>query len=598
MDKKIICKSHPNGTGSNFSVKLPETLNIPPNSEICLFGGKVTCNFTYDVNSQNDTFCIQLGSFDGHVLGAQVPFKSLPPFLVKLPHGTYTTRAHIGQDDSNIGLLPTVFLDAINDQIPYKCFSFQGSYTANNRFGIFGENRDFDMDKVPVLRQYNNVNDITFGVNGNVARISDTVGGYTFISKFDMVVPAPNQIKDESIKITIPQSADIERLFFGYAFEEQITYRNNEEYNIDKDWVGLINEDVAGQGYQEGPSALSAEFYQNRLPLSVEVVNDVLKVVTFELGDDGLVDIESRVEIDTGVDVTAQPTQVNCGFDFNNTGDQIINFLVKITNSATAADLGTTTILVPTFLFGHTFKFGCCIDSGQNIDIDLQLLDTDALAELGTELSTGDGTFDEIFGAAGASGNLVTTFVFNTIPKDLTIATGSPEYVIGSALRNLSKKCNFDFFMGGSNYDTVPGDAETGDETEFQFNDSNSTSNGIAHVQILNLPIENYICSPVSGNPINLIHSFRYQAANSMNLIEPYNLIYTKLTNKSDITINTLDIRLVNSDGSIINTTINASELWFHLKEGKGASNALMNKVTENSQTLQDYFNLVLKKLS
>ena len=589
MDKKIICKSHPNGTGSNFSVKLPETLNIPPNSEIALYGGKVTCNFTYDVNSQNDTFAVQLGSFDGNVLGAQVPFRSLPPFLVKIPHGTYVTRAHLGQDDTNQGLLPTAFLNAINAQIPYKCFSFQGSYTANNRFGIFGENRNYDTDRIPILQQYNNVNDITLGNNGNFARVSDTVGGYTFISQADMVVPAPNQMKGESIKISIPQSADIDRLFFGYAFEEQITYRNNQEYDIDQDWVGFTD---------NKPSATSAKNYQNKLPLSIEVVNDVLKIVTYDLGENGFVDLNTREETDTGVDVTAQDTEVNCGFDFNNTGDQIINFNVQITNSATAADLGTTTILVPTFLFGNNFKFACCFDSRRNTDIDIQLLDTDALSAIGTELDTGDIKFDEIFGASGVSGNLVTTFVFNTIPKNLTIATGSPSYEIGAALRKLSKKCNFDFFMGGSNYDTMPGDSEAGDESELQFNDNNSTTNGIAHVQILNLPIENYICSPISGNPINLIHSFRYQASNSMNLIEPYNLIYTKLTNKSEITINTLDIRLVNSDGSVINTTINASELWFHLKQGQGISNALMNKVTENSKTLQDNFDLVLQKLS
>lgn len=609
MDKKIICKSNPLGTGSNFSIKLPETLNIPPGSELGVYGGQIGLNQVLNISSENNTFAVQFGSFDGtDVAVAGHKFNLFPPFLVEVDPGSYQTRGMINNNETVNGLILKAIVDAMNKANPYKCISFRGNYSnggGDSELSIYGNVRSFDPQVEPVLLQYNNVNNITIAVDAidgtSAAELTDVAGGYTVVSQADMVVPAPNQMKDFSIKFQLPQTATCDRLFFGYALEDQVNYRNNEEYNVKKDCIGLFNN--TDGTLKQGPSATTASKYTNRLPLSIEVINNLVNIVTHELDEDGFIDESTRVNhVLLGSDVSAQDTEITCRFEFDNSGgggaQQLVKFVCK-TIVIGGADLDETTIDVPAYMFGNKFKFVGCIDTRQNVAVKLQILDENNLGNVQSEMNAGtDKILNRIFGASGAAGNLGFTMVFNKMSVGQRITDGVPAYNIGTSLQELSQKCNFDLLVANRNYVKVPGDAVDTDTGRFGFNSVSGADDNLCHFQILNLPIENYLCNPLKGDLKNIVYSTRYEGQTLCNNLQPFTIIYNKLTNKSDITINTLDIRIIDSDGRELTGIINSTEVWIHLRQGRGPTNLMMNKVTEKFQSLQNNFDLVLKKLS
>lgn len=592
MNKKIICKSTGNA-GANFSVKLPKTLIIPPNSEIGLIGGSISTNAAVNIDSTNDTFLVQFGSHTGEVGGTEDTLTQLAPFFVKLRHGTYITTT-VEEAEASQGLYWTELKRAFQEHNPYSIFTFQFEMTGANGLGGWVTVCDYDIAVIPSLKQslYNLAN-ITIANNVDKCEISDIAGGFIYESVERMVVPAVNQKtgKGPSISCELPQ-ANYNRFFLGYALEKQITYTDNEPYNIDKSYVGLFKT-VGGQ-VLSGADPTTAALYENRLPVSVEIVNGTYQIKILGVGEDGFPDPENVTLTDTGVDPNAQNTliKVNIEFVMNGTLNQI-NLHLQLDNNDTAANLSNDTVIFPAHWLGNNFKFVCCQDSGAAQTSTIQLLTEDRLDR------TDAGSIcklDDVSGAGGGNANV--TLIFNEIPNDFILDDAIPYFTASDQLSNLSRQCNHNFLMSGKNYSFIQGNATESAPHALTFNNNNSSAESLTHIQILNLPIDTFVCDPHGADIQNIIHSFIIETSDSSDNLEPHNIIYCKLKNKQELTVSNLDFRIVDSSGKIQSATINTTQLILHLKERNMISNQLMTKLTENQNSLMDYFDMVKNKLS
>lgn len=595
MNTKIICKST-GKQGSEFSIKLPKTLKIKKNSQIALIGGTISSNAAVNINETNNTFLVQFGSFDGVVEGTEDITDQLPPFFVKLDAGTYITTTVEDAIDGQ-GLYFTELQKAFNNYNPYPIFQFQVEMTGPFNLGCYVTVCDTTISAIPTLNQSdNNLTDIQIVGNVDKAEITDTAGGFLYTSEELMVVPAVNQKKDSSISMVVPQ-ADYERLFFGYALsDKQEDYLMKEPYNIDKSWVGLFKTE-AGETLS-GPSATTAALYTNQLPVSIEVIDGTFQIKVLGIGEDGYPDPENVTLTDSGVNPNAQASLVKVkiemvvttvdGKDYNQ-----INLHLQIDNNGTGANLSNNTVKFPTHWLGKPLIFAGCQDSGQAQQCDLQLLTIDRLDTLAANAQCG---LDEAAGNGGD--NLNVTLIYNQLPQKFVIDDAEPFFSASDSLINMSRKCNHNFLMAGKNYSFIEGTATQADPSVLTYNNLNNAADMLSHIQILNLPIDSYVCDPYSGDIQNIIHSFVLTTSDSNFDLEPKNIVYCKLKNKQDITINNLDFRIVDSEGKIQTMTINTTHLILHLKQQNIDSSQMIKSMTENQKSLMDYFEMVKNKLS
>lgn len=591
MDKKIICRSS-GRNASNFMVKLPKTITIQPNAEIALISGAFSSSSQVIIDDTNDTLAFQFGNFDSQDIDTTAGnkgFINLPPFIVKIPHGTYKTRNNEDSQDDDDNSIVNALEMAVLNQSPYKMWQVIFNYTDNTNIEGYVYLRNAIMDAFPSLEQFVPQNqNITITQNGNIAEISDVNGGHCLISKNHLVYPYACNIAnlaaaDQSIfKITVPQHA-YTRFFCGLALDRQCKLQ---EYDNEKSWVGLFN------GNQEGASNTAVN-YVNQLPISIEVGgngNFFVKIANIDPLS-GLPDGTYAINSDSTINANTQDTDIrfNTFFDDDGANLQRVRLQVQFLNPLNGANLRVAMLFeFPPQWAGLLMNFALCYDSGAAQTLNLNILTEDELEF--TVLKTLDET--------SAGGNYNLTMVTNRLQNNAYI-DGDPRYRVGQKIVEMSKQCNFKILTPAfGNYDIILGSRNAGAPEPLTLNHDTSASDNIVHIQILNLPIKSFVCSNTKSDIQNIIHSRLLDSGNLLDYFEPPNIIYCKLQNKQPITINNLELRIVDNNGKIQDGTINTSYFVFHLREGSMPSNMMLNKMTELNKSLMDNFKLVFNKLS
>jgi len=282
-------KTNPN----EFNVKLGSSLNIPPNSEICVNKLKIQKDRNITIDSTNNHF---LGYF-GNPLGMPAvnatnagysEFPYLPPQHFYIKSGTHNLLGNVGaspsvqydsSDDNRSNNLCSILVDTLNEQNIYKMWGFAGKYIDNVDFGLTPYLRDHYPGALDWVKSNSCDQMLNITIQPTVPPTTPSMNlisdGYPLIyangivSKNNIPLPYSSNVISETSpyhSIILPVY-DIDRgvncLFGGMIMEEQQDYRNNSPYDINKDWFG-----------SDDTPNFDQKNISNQIPISWEIGKD------------------------------------------------------------------------------------------------------------------------------------------------------------------------------------------------------------------------------------------------------------------------------------------------------------------------------------
>jgi len=603
-------KTNPN----EFNVKLGSSLNIPPNSEICVNKLKIQKDRNITVDSTNNHF---LGYF-GNPLGMPAinatnagasSFPYLPPQHFYIKSGTHNLLGNVGgsptvqydsSDDNRSNNLCSILVDTLNEQNIYKMWGFAGKYIDNVDFGLTPYLRDhnpgaLDWVKSNSCDQMLNIT-IQVAVPGTSPSMNLISDGYPLIyangivSKNNIPLPYSSNVISEtspyhSINLPIYDiGRGVNRLFGGMIMEEQQDYRNNSPYDINKDWFG-----------SDDTPNFDQKNISNQIPIS------------WEIGEDNQIFFYQFI-IEDGESVVVK--------DYFATGiywdgiDEL--FISLIPNLSSLNDVGNQTDITTqriecwagtsvTFAKLHTFNLdesyfnyrwkSAIYLSSENLNYPITIkyagIDNSSFIN---DIAESLGTVDD----TNAIGNISFNIATEMIPQDTFLNQG-PRIKTNYEFFKETQFLNAHFMSPiDSHIYHMGGDLNIELLREIEIDES--LLEKVLILNIDNLPIKNYYCDNNRGYIQKRLYTLIAEEDLQQNIIEiPTNLNWVKLNNKSTITLNNLNIRWSNIDGSPTSSINGTCIIELILKENTSIRFRASNSNDKEYDNTENNFNLAQK---
>lgn len=569
---------------NEFIAKIGRSLVIPQNSEICV--NKLSLrNIKYkSVNSSNDTFVIMWGQngLENEATNAvnnnQTNF--MPAETIKLKHGSYKLYGSlIDIDDLSQGLdvnydnIGNNLIKSISEQSKYFMWGWASSFSTDGVeiMAYLKERTAGFIDFNTAILSKDNmdiaVNNAVPGVSPSNTEITNTRNGFAIVSAhkvpfpFDSFLIPPTADTPRGLTIwTLDEydNATIElyRGFGGYILDEQEYYKNNESYNIEKDWIGL----------QDEFNIITFEPVNsiNLMPISweIEKQTDQIIFIRREIVNNSVGEIVEKIETGiiydgtNAIELSFQPN-ITPGNPVTDTNKLIMNCVVKV-GTGIAMTVGFFDL--DKSYFGMDWRNALLWSSYDSNTFDYGVIDIFCTgideSKFITNINSSIGPIsgNPIPGAGNHMGNISAT-IFMTPVKSGTVLSITPETTTDYIFQKFTQKCNCNIFQEDGN--TVYNIDNDIDETALLQLDMNYNTDSVQlSLNIDNLPINNYICNPENGKTQKRIFTIMNEGTNSQTpysssiVVNPFNLNWNKLNNMSPIVINNFQIRFSNLDGS------------------------------------------------
>lgn len=569
---------------NEFIAKIGQSLVIPPNSEICV--NKLSLrNIKYkSVNSSNDTFVIMWGQngLPNKATSAQNNNQTsfIPAETIKLKHGCYKLYGSlIDIDDLSQGLdvnydnIGNNLIKSISEQSKYfmwgwaSSFSTEGveimAYLKARTAGFINFNTAIlSKDNMDIV-----INDAVPGVSPSNTEITNTRNGFAIVGSYRVPFPFDSFLivptLDEPHGLTIwtldeydNTTIELFRGFGGYILDEQEYYKNNESYNIEKDWIGFENEFDINKA--EPIDTI------NLMPISWEIEKQTGQIMFIrrEIVNNSVGEIIENIQTaiiydgSDAIEISFQPN-ITPENPVTDTNKLIMNCVVKV-GAAPAATVGFFDLdksyfgmdwrnaLVWSSIDNNTFDYG-------SIDIFCSGIDQSKFIT-NVNSSIGPISGNTIVSGIYHMGNISAT-LFMTPVKSGTVLSITPETTTDYIFQKFTEKCNCNIFQEQDN--TIYNiDNDIDETTLLQLDMNYNTDSAQLSLNIDNLPINNYICNPENGKTQKRIFTIMNEGTDSQTpysssiVVNPFNLNWNKLNNMSPIVINNFQIRFSNLDGS------------------------------------------------
>tara|TARA_R110002074_G_scaffold92380_3_gene201677 strand:+ start:2227 stop:4074 length:1848 start_codon:yes stop_codon:yes gene_type:complete len=603
-------KTNPN----EFNVKLGSSLNIPPNSEICVNKIKIQKDRNITIDSTNNHFLGYFGNpLDMPVINANTAgyseFPYLPPQHFYIKSGTHNLVGNIGlspvvqydsSDDNRSNNLCSILVDTLNEQNIYKMWGFAGKYINNIDFGLTPYLRNHTISNIDWVK--NNL----FQKNLNITIQPKNVG----------VTPAMNLLSDEALSggvvsangIPFPYSYNVKpngnlddpqafhdiilptytvgnapRTFGGIILEQQHTYRENEPYNINKDWIG------------DDDSAQFIDEILNQIPITWEIepsTNEVIFKIHFI--DDSETSLVSDI-IETGI-------------IYDGTVEIYISIVPKLTSLNNLGVQSTLTrqriefwagpaagFVLQGFhdldesYFNYQWKHAIFLKSKPAEILTIKFFGVDNSLFI-NDIAQSLGSIDDTNNIGNISFNIATEM----IPQDTFLNQG-PRVKTNYEFFKETQFLNAHFMSPTDNHIyNMGGDLNIGLLREIEIDQS--LLEKVLILNIDNLPIKNYYCDNNRGYIQKRLYTLMAEEDLNQNIIEiPMNLNWVKLNNKSTITLNNLNIRWSNIDGSPTYSINGTCIIELILKENTSIRFRASNSNDKEYDNTENNFNLAQK---
>jgi len=603
-------KTNPN----EFNVKLGSSLNIPPNSEICVNKIKIQKDRNITIDSTNNHF---LGYF-GNPLGMPAinannaglsEFPYLPPQHFYIKSGTHNLLGNIGSgpvvqydssDDNRSNNLCSILVDTLNEQNIYKMWGFAGKYIDNVDFGLTPYLRDhvpgaLDWVKSNSSDQMLNIT-IQVAVPGtspSMNLITDgtpMLHGGGIVSKNIIPFPYSSNIispHSEYHTVTLPTYTagnGVNRLFGGMIMQEQQDYRNNSPYDINKDWFGTDNTPNFDQ-----------KNITNQIPISWEIDEGNQIIFYQNLVEDGETVLVTNIRASgvfwDGTEELIVALIPNLS-SLNDAGNQ-----TDITTQRIECWAGTATNFVyhgsfnlDESYFNYQWKSAIYLSSenqANSMTIKFAGIDNNFFIN---DIARSLGSIDD----TNAIGNISFNIATEMIPQDTFLNQG-PRIKTNYEFFKETQFLNAHFMSPiDSHIYNMGGDLNI--ELLREIDIDKSLLEKVLILNIDNLPIKNYYCDNNRGYIQKRLYTLMAEEDLQQNIIEiPMNLNWVKLNNKSTITLNNLNIRWSNIDGSPTSSINGTCIIELILKENTSIRFRASNSNDKEYDNTENNFNLAQK---
>ena len=596
-----------NSNPNEFNSKLGSSLNIPPNSEICVNKIKIQKDRNITIDSTNNRF---LGYF-GNPLGMPAinatnagysEFPYLPPQHFYIKSGTHNLIGNTGaspsvqydsSDDNRSNNLCSILVDTLNEQNIYKMWGFAGKYTDSITFGLTPYLRNHTISGIDWIKNnlfQKNLNiDIQakqVGVSPQMNLIVDDTLSGGMVSSNGIPFPYSYNIKAETLDspvgfhdVILPTYAagHQPKAFGGIIMEQQHTYRQTGPYDVNKDWI-------------------TDNYFENQIPISWEIdpgTGEILfKIHFIEDGETSLLVevIESGVIYDGTTEIIisirpklssldalgAQTTLTRQRFEFW-AGPPGVNF-----------DLCGIYDLDESY-FNYQWKHAIYLKSNPAELLTIKFYGFDNNSFI-NDIAQTLGTVDD----TNAMGNISFNIATEMIPIDTFLNQG-PRI-----------KTNYDFFketqflnahfMSPINAHIYNMGGDLTIDLMREIDIDNTILEKVLILNIDNLPIKNYYCDNKRGYIQKRIYTLMSMTNIDETIVEiPTNLNWIKLNNKSTITLNNLNIRWSNIDGSPTKSVNGTCIIELILKENTSIRFRASNSNDKEYDNTENNFNLAQK---
>ncbi len=618
-----------NQNPNDFQVKLPKNMDIHPNTEVAITQGKYRLGQGTTIDSTNDTFILGYGSYGLNDLipeasGVGVEWLNfLLPQVIKLKHGKWDTHLtagdHSGQDDSAMFgdlNMQTNLVDSLNEQSKYFMWAWAGKAPTNSAPGLYSYIPVHESREVVMFNA--NINTVSpvitytapAGAAGFTNVINNTGTNSACVALTTSFVPYPYSYNVKTASLANPQvwykctlnndNQAVNRIFGGLIADHQYTYRTNEPYNEQKDFLkisrdGLGDLDIEDTGdYENGAvfgweldAGLNICFFRREINEDGSIGNYAEYHISNQVADLGLAGAARAIEFRPVMEVAT---------------NTISNFTIEARiDGAQAQTVGGDDII---FTLTNDSRYSAfkyrgfvCNDSANNAQLTMCCQEHFEKNKAQNSIGTAN---------QGQAGAQLVNAVAQIYPRYLEVGQRIMwfhKHLIGQSAGSLSesyaskylRKTNASDILIGpdpANNDDgfyrILGDLTVADPVTIRINTGNNNPIDF-HVEILNLPIQNKSAYQSSGRTSNRVLSvYRNVASNNFGIIDPTNIIYHKLENKQVFMLDHLRIRVSNDDGAIFQELVGNLTLNVHIKTNAHAMlQAITGAIRNRSQNVE-----------
>ncbi len=616
VDRLIVANSQ----GSNpaeFTVKLPQTLSIQPDSEIAVVKARINTRQLINIDDTNDTFILQWGIQDGTAIAYPNPLRSLKPEIIKLTHGAWREVVKNPAAKCSGGLqapprlvnntrnLLTNLIGALNSQSIHKLWGWAGVWNTASQCEIYPYLKNFFNNPIEFTSWIGNEGSPVFtdvppvaGVSPQITDIENNAannGGYGSVSVHNFPFPFDNRI--------ITAAADFEtnlavwnldnaggalpadsKIFGGFIFEEQETYKNSlGQYDRNKDWI------VAER------SVLSS----NPLEINVNGAEVFPQMPIYWFVDsEGNLKVREMAILENGMPSTTDIVQeIDLGGVYDGTAVKEIKATAQmkqpIANTAMVLRWSLDGVFIAEMVIhsnivSRKMRVANWWKVKNGNAIQFSGVDNNCFEEEAPLNTRGTASRIDPTGANVNLGNWHPTLILTPFSTREEVVLNSANYWRASSnLLALSQKCNCIAGLDSNiSYIAINGIiAELGAGNNITWNDS--LDDQVVLICIDNLPLNNFSATKFNGNLTNSLHMIL--APNNATIDdEPNARVYTPLINKQPYPINNLRIRLTDVQGRTIQGIVGTTTFEFHLRTNPaGLMRQLITTVKSQSQKLE-----------
>ncbi len=608
-----------NSEGSNpasFTVKLPQTLSIQPNSEIALVKSRINTRSLVNIDDTNDTLILLWGAYNGEILSGTNPLTSLKPEVIRLTHGEWrevvknpNAKSAGGplappQDINNTRNLLTNLVGALNEQSIHKVWGWVGEWTQTYQCRIAPYLKDFLNNPIQFASWIGNEGSPVFtdvppvgGVSPQITDIENNAannGGFGSVSVHNFPFPFDDRIKTAAADFetnlavwnldnaggALPADS---KVFGGFIFEEQETYKTSlGQYDRNKDWV-IAERSVLSSNPLE-INVNGAEVFP-QMPIYWFVDSEgnlkVRQMAIMENGMPSTTNIVQEIDLGATYDGTAVK-EIRATAQMKAVGGEtrmVIRWfldLVFIAEMRIHRNIVSRKIRVANW---WKVKNGNAIQFS-GVDNNCFLVET----PLNTK-----GSLGRITGPPQINlGNWFATLIFTPFStREEIVLSNTNAWRISDEVLALTQEANciaglleeqnYLVFTNLTSLTTAP----VVIEWRSDLNDQ------LIFVNIDNLPLNNFSAIKNNGNLTNAIHAILGKNNQTID-DDPNSMIYTPLVNKQPYPVNNLRIRLTDITGRTIGGIVGTTTIQLHLRTNPtGLMRELVSAVRSQTQKLE-----------
>ena len=606
-----------NSEGSNpaeFTVKLPQTLSIQPNSEIAMVKSRVNTRSLVNIDDTNDTLILLWGAYNGEVLAGANLVKSLKPEVIKLTHGEWREVVKNPAAKSAGGLLTpprivnntrnllTNLVGALNEQSIHKVWGWVGEWTTTTQCYIAPYLKDFVNNSIQFKGWIGNEGSPVFtdvpavgGVSPQITDIDNNAandGGFGSVSVYNVPFPFDDRIKtaaadfETSLAVwnldnaggALPADS---KVFGGFIFEEQETYKKSlGQYDRNKDWI-VAEKAELGTGLEI--NANNAEVFP-QMPIYWFADNEGnLKVRQMAINQNGMpstTNIAQEIDLGAVYNGTAVK-EIRATAQMKAVGGETRMVIRWSLDGVFVAEMNIPRDIVSRKIRVANWwkaKNGNAIQFS-GVDNKCFLVETPLNAK---------GSLGSIDGPPVVNiGNWFATLIFTPFSVREEIVLGGIAWRLSQEVLALSQEANcVAGLLEQQNY-LIFNRTTTLIANQVTIEWVSDLNDQLIFINIDNLPLNNFSGLKNNGNLTNAIHAILGKNNQTID-DDPNSMIYTPLINKQPYPVNNLRIRLTDITGRTIGGIVGTTTIQLHLRTNPtGLMRELVSAVRSQTQKLE-----------